>query len=516
MIGGDDSETEDEWSKDSRNARLLMVAVLGLAVAATAALVLSDNAHWLRLGVLAALWAALLGVFLASRFRKSMTERENQVVDLRAVYEQELEREVAARREYELEAEAVARKQVEEANREDLAELRSELRNLRQSLERLTGGEVLVERFALQAQSTRMRSLSDGQQRVVASGEDSARVRRSLMAGQSVDPASTELIAPVRRDTQRRERPAGYRPEPSRPQTPRDGQDDGERVRREAPATAQPTRLARPVARQQTAQQPVQTQRTARVPVGQQPTPVAEEPPVQVRRPAPQQGWPGQNAAPAAQRPAAAQRPVARQNVRRQPTPGDMGLSARLNGQPEPPRQEPPRPEPQRAEPPRAEPPRAEPQRLEPQRAEPQRAEQPRQERHRPEPQRPEPQYVEAQYVAPVAEEPRRPEPQHREPPSGHHQPLEPTQYAEPVVNPSRHAAGAVTPVTPAAEPATGGHRRSAEAPKDWQAYREWRQEPESDPEITGAHAAGKSVTELLATHGTAEDSPRRHRRRAD
>ncbi len=82
----------------------------------------------LRLGVLAALWAALLGVFLASRFRKVVAEKEMEVSDLQSVYELELEREVAARREYELQVEAEARKRVEEANREDMAALRAELR----------------------------------------------------------------------------------------------------------------------------------------------------------------------------------------------------------------------------------------------------------------------------------------------------------------------------------------------------------------------------------------------------
>ena len=81
----------------------------------------------------------------------------------------ELDREVAARREYELEVEAEARKRVEENSRADLAELRAELRGLRESLERLTGGEVLVERFALRAQSTRMRALAEGKPRVVPS-----------------------------------------------------------------------------------------------------------------------------------------------------------------------------------------------------------------------------------------------------------------------------------------------------------------------------------------------------------
>lgn len=265
MSGRDEDE---EPGNDSRIARLLMVAVLTLAVAATAVLVLTSDAAWLRLGVLAALWAALLGVFLASRFRKSLTERENQVSDLQSVYELELEREVAARREYELEVEASARKRVEEENRHDLAELRAELRTLRESLERLTGGEVLVERFALQARSTRMRSLGDAGQRVVAAGEDSGRMRRAIMAGQA-DPASTELMRrpdpaarqgapaqPVRREPQRR--PA-YRPQPQR--------DPGE-SRKDIPAVAPPTMVARPV---QPAQQP--------------PRPAPQEP---------QRAWPGQ------------------------------------------------------------------------------------------------------------------------------------------------------------------------------------------------------------------------------
>ncbi|HEX9334279.1 MAG TPA: DUF6779 domain-containing protein, partial [Pseudonocardiaceae bacterium] len=171
-----------------------MVIVLVLAVAATTVLVLADNTRWLRLGVLAALWAALLGVLLAVKFRKLVGDRENEVSDLQSVYELELEREVAARREYELEVEAEARKRVDESGRADLAELRSELHALRESLERLTGGEVLVERFALQARSTRMRALAENQPKVVPADP----AKRGITAGQSnrrsAEPP-TELIA---------------------------------------------------------------------------------------------------------------------------------------------------------------------------------------------------------------------------------------------------------------------------------------------------------------------------------
>src|SRR5260370_36273787 len=109
MLGRQDAD-DDESNGGSGSGRLLMVVVLALAVASTLVLVLADNTRWLRLGVLAALWAALLGVLLAVRFRKQGGGREQEVSDLQSVYELELERGGAARREYGLEGEAEARK----------------------------------------------------------------------------------------------------------------------------------------------------------------------------------------------------------------------------------------------------------------------------------------------------------------------------------------------------------------------------------------------------------------------
>lgn len=408
----DARDSAEEPGDESRTARLLMVAVLALAVIATAVLVLTDSARWLRLGVLAALWAALLGVFLATRFRKAMHEREAEVADVRSTYELELEREVAARREYELEVEAAARKRVAEANREDLAELRAELRVLRESLERLTGGEVLVERFALQAQSTRMRSLSDGQRRVVPAADASGRMRRGITAGQQhVDPAATEMISrsdqpapvtPIRREPQRH--PAGR---------PREGTD-------QTPVAERSTRVTRPVqpppqqpSRRQAADTQTQTQAW--------PAPAADRQPP--RRPAQQP-----------------QRRPVRQTVRREPTPGDEGLSARLD------------PDEQAAKDP-----------------------------------------------TPVQRQPIRPEPIRAQPTGGRRRAPEPPQ--EPALERSRHSA----------EPTP-----DQDVPHDYQSYREWRQSAEPEAETSGAHTAGRSVTELLAAHANAEDPPSRHRRRAD
>lgn len=222
--------TEGERGDSRGYGRLLLVAVLVLAIAATAVLVLSNDARFLRLGVLAALWAALVGAFLAVKYRREAAASEDEVADLQAVYELELEREVAARREYELEIEAETRRRVEEESREDLDALRGELRALRENLEALLGGEVLVERVALRAESTRMRSLSD-QSRLLAVGEDRiiakedrkpitvGSVRKETPSDKSVLP--TELIERIPHEPMRAKEQAPRRPEPSRPEPTR-------------------------------------------------------------------------------------------------------------------------------------------------------------------------------------------------------------------------------------------------------------------------------------------------------
>ncbi|WP_329054343.1 hypothetical protein OG738_14475 [Amycolatopsis sp. NBC_01488] len=150
---------------DDSRGRLLgrpwLVVGFVLAIGATLALVLSNDLRYLRLGIVAALWAALIGAFLAVKYRKHAAQSEDAVAEAQAVYELELEREIAARREFELEVEAENRSEADSRGREELEALRAEVSALRDSLQSLFGGEVLLERVALTAQATRMRKLSD-------------------------------------------------------------------------------------------------------------------------------------------------------------------------------------------------------------------------------------------------------------------------------------------------------------------------------------------------------------------
>ncbi|WP_328701728.1 DUF6779 domain-containing protein, partial [Amycolatopsis pittospori] len=172
---------------DSRGrlaGRPWLVVGLVLAVGATLALVLSDDLRYLRLGIVAALWAALIGAFLAVRYRKHVSQSEDAVAEAQAVYELELEREIAARREFELEMEAENRQAADSRSQDELEALRAEVSALRESLQSLFGGgEVLLERVALTAQATRMRSLDNKQ--LMSAGSENGNGKPQLMAAKS-------------------------------------------------------------------------------------------------------------------------------------------------------------------------------------------------------------------------------------------------------------------------------------------------------------------------------------------
>ena len=240
MTGSGESDSEDGWDSDHETdgdtradrgasvSRAMMIGALVLALASTGLLVFTDSAQWLRFGVLAALWAAVLAIFLAVRYRRQASERENEAADLQSVYEVELEREIAARREHELQLEVDLRREIEEERQHDLELLRAELQALRDNLEQLNSGEVLVERFALQARSTRMRSWGQPPTRVISAGGNT--------------PLKSPPVLPAAHQDEP-ETPHQDRPPARRPHRPADRQDD----RRRDPASEAETRRVRPV-----------------------------------------------------------------------------------------------------------------------------------------------------------------------------------------------------------------------------------------------------------------------------
>ncbi|MEV6772675.1 DUF6779 domain-containing protein [Nocardia sp. NPDC051030] len=138
--------------------RFFTGVLLLLGLVASIFLVFSDNVHMIRVGLVAALWAAAIGALAATRFRREAAVDKAKVGDLQKVYHLQLEREVAARREYELGVEARVRSEVG-ADAEEMAALRTELTVLRESLQRLFDGDLPFERPALRADAVRVQEL---------------------------------------------------------------------------------------------------------------------------------------------------------------------------------------------------------------------------------------------------------------------------------------------------------------------------------------------------------------------
>lgn len=192
------------------SARVLMLSTVVMGAAAAAVLALgTQDARLLRLGVVAALWAALLAAFTTARARREISSRTAHADQLRAVYQLELRREVVARREHALTVERALRGQAEPSAPSEMAQLRAELTAMRANLEQLLGGSSLVERVTLRAESTRLLPqpaqprFDEGRSRAAAATADPARPAvAAAMLNAKPSPTGTELgLGPGRSPT---------------------------------------------------------------------------------------------------------------------------------------------------------------------------------------------------------------------------------------------------------------------------------------------------------------------------
>lgn len=127
---------------------LLLTALLVLAILASSTIVFTNKVELLRLAVILSLWAAVLAAFVSVVYRRQSELDQARARDMKYVYDLQLDREIAARREYELGVEAHLRRQLTRELRsessEEMAALRAELISLRSHLEALLGTDLGV------------------------------------------------------------------------------------------------------------------------------------------------------------------------------------------------------------------------------------------------------------------------------------------------------------------------------------------------------------------------------------
>ncbi|WAC56932.1 DUF6779 domain-containing protein [Gordonia sp. SL306] len=160
MTTSNGRSTESRRSGRSVGQWLLGLLIV-LALVASILMVFTDQLSVSgSLAVIAALWAAVIGAILVTKFRRQAETAESKSRDLRLVYELQLEREIAARRQYELDVETTIRKEVSAESNEELAELKQQVLALRSSLEMLLGESLPEQRTALP--NEKLRELASG------------------------------------------------------------------------------------------------------------------------------------------------------------------------------------------------------------------------------------------------------------------------------------------------------------------------------------------------------------------
>ena len=172
---GDDVAYADEQSngvtKPSSNdgitektAVILMTVLLVLAVIASIVMLFASSAGWMKVAVLLALWSAVIGAVLVTRYRKTIALERKRLETIEELHKVELDRELATHREQELILEQNYLDSLEGNNDDNIAALRAEVFALRAQLAEFMGEDFDDEQVALRAQAERLRELDSPQQ----------------------------------------------------------------------------------------------------------------------------------------------------------------------------------------------------------------------------------------------------------------------------------------------------------------------------------------------------------------
>lgn len=136
------AESSQDGSKTDAGSIGLIVLVI-LAVIASLVMLISGSANALKIALLAALWAAVLGFFLVVRYRRQAHEAKELLAVERAHAASTLTASGASSAD----------------NSEILAEIRSELEAIRAQIEEISGREWVYEPAALYAEARRIQEL---------------------------------------------------------------------------------------------------------------------------------------------------------------------------------------------------------------------------------------------------------------------------------------------------------------------------------------------------------------------
>ncbi|WP_343929652.1 DUF6779 domain-containing protein [Tsukamurella strandjordii] len=157
----------------------MLGAVIVLAVAGTGMWVFSDDKRWGLVSLILLIWGLVIAAFLVARNQRDLRSVESKEGGLKAVYALQLEREIAARREYELQLEHDLRAELRDESNEELTALKAEVLALRANLEELLGRDLGPSYTELYA-AAEQRALAAQQAKSVFEDDDRFRAQQDF------------------------------------------------------------------------------------------------------------------------------------------------------------------------------------------------------------------------------------------------------------------------------------------------------------------------------------------------
>lgn len=211
-------------------AHIALIALVVLALVASIIMLVTDSAGALKLALLASLWAAILGFFLVSRYRRLADAAEAELDNEIALHDAELARIDAQQRANEeklarLKAEAKNPAASSDDTAETLAEIRKELEQLRSHLEDITGWVFAEEPAVVRAEARRILELEEEASRKNKDQDSAASQTRQSLADKVKAPkqpaaAQTPSTKPAD-SSDSADSPRPPKPKPSAPRGPR-------------------------------------------------------------------------------------------------------------------------------------------------------------------------------------------------------------------------------------------------------------------------------------------------------
>lgn len=210
-------KTEQSQSGAVDRGQILLIALVVLALVASVIMLITDSNSFLKLALLSALWAAIIGFFLVFSYRRKAEQSQEQLEHERELHAAETAKAAA---EAKAEREESARRQQDServAESETLVKIQEELAELRANLEAMSGRDLGYEPAALRAQARRIMELE---------AETAAEERGPQVKGAPSTAAVTGLLGQIPKEPMRPEPTPEELDEPEQPveQTAKDEQ----------------------------------------------------------------------------------------------------------------------------------------------------------------------------------------------------------------------------------------------------------------------------------------------------